>query len=403
MVKKPCETSFEVLKEFGKSLKERRAREISYDKLIEKAESLLRDSDSAPICAFAKTINLDSFTKAMFLTMCYNHVSGSESFSVDSLLNDLRPNLEDQFKIRQEFKLQKSAFFQLELIETSSDTSLSFSDNEYKLSEKGIQAFLPDYTSRKTAEHNKIKNLYTILKQENFKALCERLQNKGKPQCITAIFYGAPGTGKTETALQLAKSSGRAVLMADVSSLRSKWVGETEKFTKKLFSDYEKMRKEHELCPILLFNEADSILSKRRPVTDKVDQMENAMQNIILQELEKFEGIFIATTNLEQNLDEAYDRRITFKIKYSSPTEEARLSIWKQKLPMTNEGILKILNQKYKLTGGQIDNICKKIEVDTLLQGEGIVHLSYLEVLAEEETSLRRKESGAIVGFKMCQ
>ena len=427
MVKKPCETSFEVLKEFGKSLKERRAREISYDKLVEKAESLLRDSDTAPICAFAKTINLDSFTKAMFLTMCYNHVSGSESFTVDSLLNDLRPNLEDQFKIRQEFKLQKSAFFQLELIETSSDTSLSFSDNDYKLSEKGIQAFLPDYTSRKTkstsnfleliesekiaskelyyneAENNKIKNLYTILKQENFKALCERLESKGKPQCITAIFYGSPGTGKTETALQLAKSSGRAVLMADVSSLRSKWVGETEKFTKKLFSDYEKMRNEHELCPILLFNEADSILSKRRPVTDKVDQMENAMQNIILQELEKFEGIFIATTNLEQNLDEAYDRRITFKIKYSSPTEEARLSIWKQKLPMTNEGILRILNQKYKLTGGQIDNICKKIEVDTLLQGEGIVDLSYLEVLAEEETSLRRKESGAIVGFKMCQ
>lgn len=425
MAKKPCETSFEVLKEFGKSLKERRAREISYDKLIEKAESLLQESDTAPICAFAKTINIDSFAKAMFLTMCYNHVSGSESFSVDSLLNDLRPNLEDQFKIRQDFKLQKSAFFQLELIETSSDTSLSFSDNEYKLSEKGIQAFLPDYTSKKTkstsnfleliesekiaskelyyneTEQNKIKNLYTILKQENYKALCERLQNKGKPQCITAIFYGAPGTGKTETVLQLAKSSGRAVLMADVSSLRSKWVGETEKFTKRLFSDYEKIRKEHELCPILLFNEADSILSKRRPVTDKVDQMENAMQNIILQELEYFEGIFIATTNLEQNLDEAYDRRITFKIKYSSPTEEARLSIWKQKLPMSDEGILKTLNQKYKLTGGQIDNICKKIEVDTLLQGEHIVDLSYLEILAEEETSIRKKEGGAIVGFKI--
>lgn len=427
MVKKRCKTSFEVLKEFGKCLKERRGREISYDKLIEKTESLLKNSNTVPICAFAKTIALDSFTKAMFLTMCYNHVSGSESFSVDSLLNDLSPNLEDRFKIRQDFKLQKSAFFQLELIETSSESSLSFSENEYKLSEKGIQAFLPDYTSIKTkstsnfleliesekivskelyyneTEHNKIKNLYTILKQEKYTALCERLQIKGKPQCITAIFYGAPGTGKTETVLQLAKSSGRAVLMADVSSLRSKWVGETEKFTKSLFSDYEKMRKEYELCPILLFNEADSILSKRRHVTDKVDQMENAMQNIILQELEKFEGIFIATTNLEQNIDEAYDRRIIFKIKYSSPTEEARLSIWKQKLPHSSEELLKNLNQKYKLTGGQIDNICKKIEIDTLLQGEDIVDLSYLEVLAEEETSLRRKEAGAIVGFKMRQ
>jgi AAA+ superfamily predicted ATPase len=427
MGKKPCQNSFDVLKEFGKSLKERRAREISYDKLIEKAESLLQSNDSAPICDFAKSKNLDSFSKTMFLTICYNHVSGTESFNVDSLLNELRPNLEDQFKIRQDFKHQKGPVFQHELIEVSSDASISFSDNDYRLSEKGIQAFLPDYTSKKTksssnfleliesekiaskelyyneTEHNKIKNLYKILKQENYKTLCERLQNKGKPQCITAIFYGAPGTGKTETALQLAKSSGRAVFMADVSSLRSKWVGETEKFTKRLFSDYEKIRKEHELCPILLFNEADSILSKRRPVTDKVDQMENAMQNIILQELEKFEGIFIATTNLEQNLDEAYDRRITFKIKYSCPTEEARLSIWKQKLPMTDEGILKTLNQKYKLTGGQIDNICKKIEVDTLLQGEDIVDLTYLEILAEEETSIRKKEGGAIVGFKMYQ
>jgi len=427
MGKKPCQTSFEVLKEFGKSLKERRGREISYDKLIEKAESLLQDSDTAPICAFAKGINLDSFSKAMFLTMCYNHVSGSETFSVDSLLNELRPNLEDQFKIRQDFKNQKGAIFQLELVEISSDTSLSFSDNDYKLSEKGIKAFLPDYTSPKTkstsnfleiieaekiaakelyyneSERKKIKNLFTILRQENFTALTERLFKKGKPQCITAIFYGAPGTGKTETALQLAKSSGRAVLMADVSALRSKWVGETEKFTKRLFSDYEKMRKEHELCPILLFNEADSILSKRRPVTDKVDQMENAMQNIILQELEKFEGIFIATTNLEQNLDEAYDRRITFKIKYSSPTEEARLSIWKQKLPQSSEVMLKVVNQRYKLTGGQIDNICKKIEVDTLLQGDDIIDLPYLEVLAEEETSLRRKEGSATIGFKMSQ
>jgi AAA+ superfamily predicted ATPase len=427
MGKKPCQTSFDVLKEFGKSLKERRAREISYDKLVEKAESLLQTSDSTPICEFTKGKNLDSFSKAMFLTMCYNHVSGSESFNVDSLLNELRPNLEDQFKIRQGFKHQKGPVFQLELIEVSSDASISFSDNDYRLSEKGIQAFLPDYSNSKKKstsnfleiiesekiaskelyynenERKKIKNLFTILKQENYTILCERLLKKGKPQCITAIFYGAPGTGKTETALQLAKSSGRGVLVADVSALRSKWVGETEKFTKRLFSDYEKMRKEHELCPILLFNEADSILSKRRPVTDKVDQMENAMQNIILQELEKFEGIFIATTNLEQNLDEAYDRRITFKIKYSSPSEEARLSIWKQKMPTTNEGILKTLNQKYKLTGGQIENICKKIEVDTLLQGDDIIDLDYLEVLAEEENSLRKKEGGTTIGFRMQQ
>ncbi len=193
--------------------------------------------------------------------------------------------------------------------------------------------------------------------------------------------------------------SGRTVLMADVSSLRSKWVGETERFTKKLFLDYEKFRKEKELCPILLFNEADSFLSKRRPITDKVDQMENTMQNIILQELEKFEGIFIATTNLETNLDEAYDRRITFKIRYSAPSQDARLSIWKQKLPETDIETLKLVNQRFELTGGQIDNICKKIEVDTLLMGEEIVNHNYLLTLAEEEISLRNNLNKKQIGF----
>lgn len=425
--KRPCENSFDVLKEYGKYLKERRCQDISYGKLIERTDVLLKENEKTPICTFLKISGFDTSNNLIFLSICYNHFSGNETFSVESLLDEIRPTMEDQFKIRQDFKSKKGVLFNCELIEKVSESGMSFSDNDYKLSEAGVQKYFPEYTSPKEKsksnileiiEHQNIverelfynkselvqvERLFEIVKPENFSALSERLEKKGKKTCITAIFYGSPGTGKTETALQLAKSSGRAIFMADVSTLRSKWVGDTEKNTKKLFSDYAKMRKTHDLCPILLFNEADSILSKRRQVTDKVDQMENAMQNLILQELETFEGIFIATTNLEQNLDPAYDRRITFKIKYSAPNEEARLSIWKQKLPETGEDIIREVNKKYKLTGGQIDNICRKIEVDTLLKGEEIIDLPYLEELAEEENSLRTKDNRSSIGFKSYQ
>jgi len=423
MERKPCQNSFDLLNEFGKTLKERRSQDISYNKLIEKAEKLLVENDKTPISVFIKDQGLDELNKMMYLSICYNHATGDENFSVESLLNDLKPSMEDQFKVRQEFKTKKAPLLKMEIVEECLGFELRMSDNEYRLSEKGIKAFMPDYTSPKTKtkstflelvepssisqkelfynekEGDSIRRLTEILKQDKYLELTTRLSQKGKKPSITTILYGAPGTGKTETALQLAKMSGRTVLMADVSSLRSKWVGETERFTKKLFLDYEKFRKEKELCPILLFNEADSFLSKRRPITDKVDQMENTMQNIILQELEKFEGIFIATTNLETNLDEAYDRRITFKIRYSAPSQDARLSIWKQKLPETDIETLKLVNQRFELTGGQIDNICKKIEVDTLLMGEEIVNHNYLLTLAEEEISLRNNLNKKQIGF----
>lgn len=424
MVKLPCLSSFDVLKEFGRNIRERRAQDISYIKLAERTASLLGDNKELPLCKFLNDSNFDSTTNILFLTICYNHFSGSENFTVESLLNDIKPSLEDQFKIRQDFKAKNGILFKAELIEPVKETTLSFSDDELKLSEQGVRTFIPDYSTPKenptsdyldmvepgkiqgrTLFYNKneeyqINRLQNVLMPDKYTALSDRLKKKGKRVCITAIFYGAPGTGKTETALQLAKATGRMILTADVSAIRSKWVGETEKHTKKLFSDYRKIRIQADVCPILLFNEADSILTTRRQVTDKVDQMENVMQNIILQELETFEGIFIATTNLEKNIDPAYDRRITFKVKYGAPTEEARMAIWRQKLPDVSEDLLSVVNRKYALTGGQIENINQKIEVDMLLSDESDIDLDYLCSLAEEESALRVSNQRHTIGFK---
>lgn len=125
----------------------------------------------------------------------------------------------------------------------------------------------------------------------------------------------------------MARRTGRKILEADVAKLRNCYVGETEKNMRALFADYRTACEENKLKPILLFNEADAILGKRMEGAVKaVDRMENSVQNILLQEMETFEGIMIATTNLLGNLDPAFERRFLFKIRFNKPELEVPVS-----------------------------------------------------------------------------
>jgi SpoVK/Ycf46/Vps4 family AAA+-type ATPase len=168
---------------------------------------------------------------------------------------------------------------------------------------------------------------------------------------------------------------------------------------KALFDEYRKAMKEFDDAPILLFNEADAILGKRHAVSDRGDQMENAMQNILLQELENFEGIFIATTNLVDNLDKAFDRRFLYKIKFDKPGTQTLMQIWKSKFPDIKTGLLKKVCTAVSLTGGQIENIRKKIAVDTLLDEKIKINESYLMQLAQQELMLEKKTERNTIGF----
>ena len=123
--------------------------------------------------------------------------------------------------------------------------------------------------------------------------------------------------------------------------------------------------------PILLFNEADALISKRKSDTSgPVAQTENAIQNIILEELENLKGIFIATTNLASNMDAAFERRFLFKIKFENPSVEAKTSIWMNKLSWLDEKDAKAFAQEYDFSGGQIDNIVRKIAMNEVITGE---------------------------------
>ncbi len=216
-----------------------------------------------------------------------------------------------------------------------------------------------------------VEELGSFLQPENYQKILERMKEKGFRYGFACLFYGSPGTGKTETVYQLAKQTGRNIMVVDVPQLKSMWVGQSEKNVKALFDRYREQVKKAKLTPILLFNEADAIIGKRKSGAENaVDKMENSLQNIILQEMEQLDGIMIATTNLQQNMDKAFERRFLYKIKFDKPTEEARASIWHSMIPDLSELDVHTLASKYDFSGGQIENIARHYAIDTILHGQ---------------------------------
>ncbi len=235
------------------------------------------------------------------------------------------------------------------------------------------------------SEMKQLSLLKNLLEETSFIETQKRLTNKGLPQGVTVLFHGFPGTGKTETVNQLAKETSREIMKVEISKSKSMWFGESEKIIKRIFVDYKAFAKECERTPILLFNEADAIISKRREIgNSNVAQTENAIQNIILEELENFEGILIATTNLATNLDFAFERRFLFKIEFHKPDIHIKAQIWKLKLPHLSNSESETLASQFDFSGGQIDNIVRKNEIHEIIHGVSVGFQSILDFCKEE-------------------
>ncbi len=250
------------------------------------------------------------------------------------------------------------------------------------------------------------ETLDSLLKQVD-KNVINRLKAwgiKDKKRGIDAkiIFYGVAGTGKTLTALALAKSLKKDVLSFDCSKILSMYIGESEKNVRNIFDKYNEIKEQTKSEPVLLLNEADQFLSSRSSGTgSSADKMHNQMQNIFLEQIEKFDGILIATTNLLENLDKAFSRRFNYKIEFLKPNFEQRVALWKKLLPAnlpleTGFDIEKIA--KYELTGGQIELVIKNTAYKLAVLDDAIFKLSDFE----EQISKEKKgqfDSENKVGF----
>lgn len=245
----------------------------------------------------------------------------------------------------------------------------------------------------------KINELGNLLSNKQYNAICKRLKQKGFRSGFTCLFYGAPGTGKTETVMQLARQTGRGVVKVNISEIRSKWVGDSEKNIKHIFNSYREQVRRSELAPILLFNEADAIIGKRSETTKHaVNRMENTIQNIILEELESLEGIFIATTNLAQNMDKAFERRFLYKVHFMPPTIEARTKIWHEMIPELSLSDCRLLAKRYPFSGGQIENIARHYSINSILYGNTDQNIGNLIKYCDGENIQTKKTTR--IGFQ---
>ena len=233
---------------------------------------------------------------------------------------------------------------------------------------------------------HQVEELTSLLGVEQYKEIHKRMEQRGFRQGFTCLFHGGPGTGKTETVYQLARCTGRQVMVVDVPQIKSKWVGESEKNIKALFDRYRTLVEKFDVAPILLFNEADAVIGIRKQgAQNAVDKMENTVQNIILQEMESLDGILIATTNLTENLDSAFERRFLYKICFEKPDAAVRSKIWGMMIPDLSKSIAATLAGKYDFSGGQIENIARKYAVSCILHGEAKDPQRALEELCSNE------------------
>jgi len=305
-------------------------------------------------------------------------------------INYLEKLFPNDSSIINQVKNQDNILQKLEFIENDNDNGFAIKE-KYKLTEKAKEKFLSGirnkaalnkkgfifskdikekqmyYNSREDEQIRKLENLLLPVNLEN---VTERLLHSGLRIGFTCLFSGPPGTGKTETVYQIAHKTGRDLMVVDISEIRSMWVGESEKHIKAIFTRYREHVKISKNIPILFFNEADAIINSRMEFTEEssaVEKMENTLQNIILQELENLDGIIIATTNMTQNMDKAFERRFLYKIEFKKPEKQIRKMLWKSMISELNEEEAHELASRFDFSGGQIENIARKRTIDLVL------------------------------------
>ena len=412
-----CQELFGELEEIFELRKEN---ELTYEAMTLKIDSLFEDNQQLK---FVNYLNLwypdaedERYLLLLFSHLCVNN--GDENIGYHDL-EFLYDNKRDWIRAKSELCKGTHDLFDKELIKYNDDEGMVDRES-FRMSDYAKSDLLSEisFKNRKKADsefihsekitekklfygHNiqsQIDELGGLLDNSHYQEITSRMKKAGFRCGFTCLFYGAPGTGKTETVLQLARQTGRDILQVDVSKIKSCWVGESEKNIKSLFDTYKDKVKKSSIAPILLFNEADAIINKRQEGAEHgVDKMENSIQNIILQEMENLDGILIATTNLAQNMDKAFERRFLYKIKFEKPTLEARMHIWHEMIPTLSDADIKILAEKYDFSGGQIENIARHNAINGILYGDKANSIDSLISYCDNER-LETKESKRI-GF----
>ena len=399
--KEEVKDSIHVLGQISRLIEKRDDGEIDTFGLFSEVDKLLELYQEFSFINVVLNLQLFTEEKCIFCYCVWQVLLGEDMIDISGLLSKIFHKDRQKVRYMQEIISNENPLLRGEWL--SIEKGGFRSDSSFTLTEKSIallkeheievwttvgipdNVILPSEIPVRTllfseADQGQLSLLQHSIIGEHFRQLQDRLTERNLPQGITVLLHGEPGTGKTETVLQLARLTNRAILKVDISKTKSSWFGESEKLIKKVFTQYRSFAENQKLKPILFFNEADAVLGKRKDSnSSNVAQTENTIQNIILDEIENFNGILIATTNLIKNLDTAFERRFLFKVQLTKPSAVIKAKIWKLKLPFLSKASCQTLGERYDFSGGQIDNIVRKVEIHQVIHNEKLKLSSIIE------------------------
>ena len=356
------------------------------------------------------------------MMLLVDQINGEKEIDLESILLELFYKIPPKFQFRIKLIDRTSPLFKLGLIDFCEKNM--FGNDCVTLTEKAFDNLLSegykDLSSKSfrpimgkliypedikeenlyynLSESKQINSLNIILNPDNYDSILSQLQENNLVSGINILFYGNAGTGKTVTVKQIAKQTKRILFLVEIEKIKDKWVGDSEKNLKKVFEEYQKLTLISSQTPILVFNEADAVLGKRTSVNSSTDKSFNALQNILLQELEDFKGISFSTTNLPNHLDKAFERRFLYKIEFNNPSKEIQKAILSNSFISIKEDTINNVVSKFTLTGGQINNIKKKFLLQSIVEGFDDENTAFFQI-CDEELSFDKNISNIPIGF----
>jgi hypothetical protein len=290
-------------------------------------------------------------------------------------------------------------------------------DVHVKPGERILKLILPEFevkTNDKphpallTVEHSTIEPVDLIVSEklnaelEVISGLCElstfeRYSNSLGSQSNKGLIvqlHGEPGTGKTEFCYQLARKTQRNILVLDISQVRDKYYGETEKLVTGIFNSYRSIVSAGARFPILLFNEGDSIFQRRIDNEHGSTQTENTIQTILLNELERFQGIMLITTNTPKHFDKAFERRFQYRLKFDLPDYKMRCKLLQRSFPGVDRAMIEHVSSSVNFSAADLLNIKRKIQIQELLGKGNVNGNDGIQMLMDEKVFNGRRAIG---------
>ncbi|HOX78469.1 MAG TPA: ATP-binding protein [Bacteroidales bacterium] len=382
-----------LLEEVATLVEDRDDGNVTTDEVVTETNLMLQNNSELDFVRKILSYRLQMENLLLLLYVCRETINGSEGSDLVRTCEKIYEDVDTRFTMRQTLVIGHNELINHDLIKLregyfKTDREILLTDKALnELFGKDKELFVKNDRSKKELiqsknlketrlffnkeEQEQLTFVTRLLQQTNFQKTILRLEKNNMHSGVAILFHGDPGTGKTASVYDIAMKTGRDIFMVDISNTKSMWFGESEKIIKELFDRYRRIVENSKKAPILLFNECDAVFSSRKNATrSAVDQTENAIQNIILQEIENLKGIMIATTNLTQNLDRAFERRFLFKIAFQKPGPEVLQKIWMDKIHVMKAGEARKLSEKFELSGGNIENVARKVQMHQIINGE---------------------------------